>query len=78
MKKVSYDISLLDSNGTEEIGSIPADLMEQYMVLRGIKSRSKKAIEAAAIGLVSTALEFIGGAKKESKKKAKKPGKKIK
>jgi len=74
MKTVSFDVRLLSPDGKEELGIIPAELMETFMVQTGIKSRSVKTIKTTALLLITKALE---NAEKESKKKkTKKQGKK--
>jgi hypothetical protein len=73
MKVVSFDIALFSPDGKEELGVIPSDLMEAFMVQAGIKSRSVQNIRKAALLLIAKVLE---NAEKESKKKNKKQGKK--
>lgn len=78
--KPAIDVAVMSPDGKEELAIIPAVYMEAYMTLEGIKGRSKKDVEKAALALMSeivkNAEKLLPKDKKKSKKKSKKISKK--
>ena len=71
MARKLKEVVLLSPDGEDELAVIPAELMEEYMKSRKIKSRSDAAVEKAAQELL---YEIAAEAKKNlaAKKSAKK------
>ena len=81
--KVEWDIDIKGPTGDEVLATIPAEQMEEFMVMLGIKTRSDNAITAAANLIIEDAVfcakKIIAKDKAKPKKKTKaKPKKKTK